>query len=277
MMLTERRPQNRQPRSDEAVESVGGVQSLARALSILEALAANDEGLTLTSLAKMVSLPPSTAHRLLTTLQRQRFVRFDPASMTWQIGVQAFVVGNAFMRSRDIVAVARPYMHRLMEESGETTNLYILNGGEAICMAQVQCRQAVRAISRPGGRLGLHLSAAGKAMLAHTPRNEVVEIVARHGLPRATPNTIGSLRKLRAELVRTRSRGFAIDDEEGALGLRCIAAPILDDRGIVHAALSLAAPTARMSDERLAKLGGMVAAAARSVTVELGGPPGPRT
>jgi IclR family acetate operon transcriptional repressor len=271
MTLIEERPRGRQRNAGTTADPVGGVQSLTRALSILDALAESEEGLTLTVLARRVALPPSTAHRLLTTLQRQRFVRFEPSSMSWQIGVQAFVVGNAFIRSRDVVAVARPYMQRMMEESGETANLYVLSGGEAICMAQVQCRQMIRAISRPGGRVGLNFSAAGKAMLAHLPRQEVADVAARLGLPRATRNTIVSFRKLQAELTKTRSRGFAIDDEECALGLRCVAAPILDDRGVAHAAVSLAAPTDRMPHERLAVLGGMVGAAARSVSVELGG------
>jgi IclR family acetate operon transcriptional repressor len=271
MTLAEERPRGRQRNPESTVKSVGGVQSLTRALSILDALAETDEGLTLTLLARRVALPPSTAHRLLTTLQRQHFVRFEPSSMSWQIGVQAFVVGNAFVRSRDVVAVASPYMYRMMEESGETANLYVLSGGEAICMAQVQWHQMIRAISRPGGRVGLHSTAVGKAMLAHLPRQEVVDITARHGLPRATRNTIVSFKKLQADLTKIRSRGFAVDDEECALGLRCVAAPILDDRGVAHAALSLAAPTARISNERLAPLGSMVGAAARSVTVELGG------
>jgi IclR family acetate operon transcriptional repressor len=275
MKLAERRPQGLQHNAEsQTVESSGGVQSLARALSILDALAGSDEGLTLTLLAKKVALPPSTAHRLLTTMQRQRFVRFDPTSMSWQIGVQAFVVGNAFVRSRDVVALAKPYMRRLMEESGETVNLYVLSGGEAICMAQVQCRQMIRAISRPGGQVGMHRSAAGKAMLAQMPRQEVADIAAKHGLSRATRNTIVSLKKLQADLARTRLRGFSVDDEECALGLRCVAAPILDERGMAHAALSLAGPTARMFDERVAMLGEVVSAAARSVTVELGGAAG---
>jgi IclR family transcriptional regulator, acetate operon repressor len=272
-MSTERRP--RSHHSDEesrSVKSGGGVQSLTRALSILDALAESDEGLTLTSLAKKVALPPSSAHRLLTTLQRQRFVRFDQASRSWQIGVQAFVVGNAFARTRDVATLAKPYMRRLMEESGETVNLYVLGGGETvICMAQVQCHQTIRAISRPGGQVGMHRSAAGKAMFAHMPRQEVADIAARQGLSRATPNTIVSLRKLHAELAKTRARGFAIDDEEFAVGLRCVAAPIFDERGAAHAALSVAGPAARMLDERLAMLGRVVGAAADSVTVELGG------
>lgn len=249
----------------------GGVQSLVRALSILDALAENGEGLTLTALAKTVGLPVSSAHRLLTTLQRQRFVRFEPAAMSWRVGVQAFVVGNAFARSRDVVASAMPYMRQLMEKTGESVNLYVLNGGQAVCMAQVQSPQMIRAISRPGGALAMHRSAAGKAILALMPKREVNEILAKHGLPRSTPNTIVSARKLHADLERTRARGFAVDDEEFATGLRCVAATILDEHGSPHAALSVAGPVARMMDERLATLGEIVASAGRSITEELGG------
>jgi IclR family acetate operon transcriptional repressor len=255
----------------EAPAERGGVQSITRALSILDALAESDEGLTLTLLAKRVSLPLSSAHRLLTTLQRQRFVRFDSTSMSWHVGVQAFVVGSAFAQSCDVVALAKPYMRRLMEKTGETVNLYVLNDGGAICMAQEQSPQMIGAISRPGGGLRMHRSASGKAMLAHMPKDEITEIVAKHGMPRSTQNTIVNMKKLETELARTRERGFAVDDEEFALGLRCVAAPILDDRAVAHTALSVAGPAARMTDARLAELGAIVAAAARSASLAPGG------
>jgi IclR family acetate operon transcriptional repressor len=257
--------------AEGAAAQAGGVKSLSRALSILNALAESYEGLTLAALAKRLSLPPSTAHRLLTTLQRQRFVRFDSASMSWRIGVQAFTVGSAFAQSSDVVALAKPYMRRLMEQTGETINLYVLSGEGAVCMAQVQSPQMIRAISRPGGALGMHRSAAGKAMLAHMPNEQIADIVMKHGLPRATQHTIVSVKKLEADLARTRERGFAIDNEEFVLGLRCVAAPILDARGLAHPALSVAGPKARMSDERVSELGELVAAAAHATTLELGG------
>ncbi|MCB1487275.1 MAG: helix-turn-helix domain-containing protein [Bauldia sp.] len=263
-------------RSDEKTRSAAsggaGVQSLTRALSILDALAASDDGMTLTALARQVALPPSSAHRLLTTMQRQRFVRFDQTSMSWQIGVQAFHVGNAFARTRDVAVLAKPYMRKLMEECGETVNLYVLSSNESVvCMAQIQCHQTIRAISRPGGQVRMHGSAAGKAMLAHMTREEVADIARKHGLARNTANTIDSLRKLHADLGRIRERGYSIDDEEFAIGLRCVASPIFDERGVAHAALSVAGPSSRIFDQRIAELGRMVGAAARSVTTELGG------
>lgn len=95
-------------------ERAGGVQSLGRALRLLQAIARSHDGLTLTELAQTVGLPPSTAHRLLSTLQQDRFVRFDPIGHRWQVGVEAFSVGNAFARTRDVVLMARPRMRRLM-------------------------------------------------------------------------------------------------------------------------------------------------------------------
>ena len=271
MEVAQRRPGGRGRKTSSPDSGKGGVQSLTRALSILEALAESHEGLTLTILSNTVALPPSTTHRLLTTLQRQRFVRFDPMSMFWQVGVQAFAVGNAFARTRDVVMLGRPYMRRLMEESGETVNLYVINDGEAICMAQVESRQMMRAISRPGGRVRMHVSGAGKAMLAHLPEAEVERIVASHGLPRSTDHTLVSVKKLMADLRKTRVRGFAVDDEEYAIGLRCVAAPILDERGAPLAALSLSGPTARVTDARLDALGTLVVNAALATIVELGG------
>ena len=247
----------------------GGVQSITRALSILDVLAESEAGLTLALLSKRVALPPSSTHRLLTTLQRRQFVRFDSPSKSWHVGVQAFVVGSAFAQSCDVVAMAKPYMRRLVERTGETVNLYVLKGGEAFCMAQVQSPQMIGSISRPGGGLAMHRSASGKAILSNMPKDEITDILARYGMPRSTRNTIVSMKRLETELANTRARRYAIDDEEFTLGLRCVSAPILDERAVAYAALSVAGPTGRMTDERLAILGNIVSSAAHSITLEL--------
>jgi IclR family acetate operon transcriptional repressor len=249
------------------------VQSLTRALALLNALAESVDGMSLGDLAQVVGLAPSTAHRLLTTLQGQRFVRFIAAEGVWQVGVQAFIVGQTFRRARDVIALARPAMRRLMEESGETVNLYIEEGGEAVCMGQVECRQVMRAISRPGGRVKMHCSGVGKAMLARLPEGEVTRILQAHGLPRMTERTLDTPRRLRADLEEIRRRGFAVDDEEHAVGMRCVAAAILDEDGRPLAALSLSGPVARIDDAGLMAAGVLVAKAADTVTAQVGGRP----
>lgn len=252
-------------------DRTGQVQSLTRALSILEALARSHDGLSLTELAQTVGLPTSTAHRLLTTLQQARFVRFDPVGGGWQVGVQAFIVGGAFARTRDVAMMARPYLRRLMEESGETANLYVAEDGEAVCMAQVESRQMMRAIARPGGRVRMHCSGAGKAILAWLPEREVGKALERQGLPRFTERTLTTPRSLRSALTEARARGYAVDDEEHAVGLRCVAAPILDEHGVPLAGISVSGPTARIPDHRLALLGALVAETAKAATAEMGG------
>ena len=247
------------------------VQSLTRALAMLEALASSQNGLTLTELAQAVALPSATVHRLLATLEGRRFVYLDAATDLWQIGAQAFVVGNAFARTRDIVTTARPYMHQLMEDSGETVNLYMMEAGEVVCMGQVECRQMMRAMARPGDRLKMHCSGAGKAMLAWLPETEVRRVLRRHGLPRVTERTLVAAQALRASLEQGRVQGYAVDDEEHAAGLRCVAAPIFDEQGRPLASLSVAGPSARLTDERLSQLGPMVAAAAQAITANFGG------
>jgi IclR family acetate operon transcriptional repressor len=247
------------------------VQSVVRCLAILRALAESGDGMTLTDVAQIVGLPPSTAHRLLTTLQQERFVRFDGTAHLWQVGVEAFIIGNAFVRTRDVVTMARPYLRRLMEEGGETANLYLEQDGEAICMAQVECRQMMRAIARPGGRVKMHCSGAGKAMLGWLPEVELGRIVRQHGLKRFTDRTLDTPTRLRGDLEQIRARGFAVDDEEHAVGLRCVAAPVFDEHGQAVAALSLSGPGARIDETRLAELGRLTARIAGEFSAELGG------
>jgi IclR family acetate operon transcriptional repressor len=146
----------------------------------------------------------------------------------------------------------------------------VFSGDEAVCMAQIESRQAMRAISGPGGRVRLHMSGAGKALLACLPEPEV-DRIADKGLPRATERTLVSLPLLKSELRTIRARGFAVDDEEYATGLRCVAVPLLDERGTPLAALSLSGPTARVSDSRLAGFGAQVMDASRATAADLGG------
>lgn len=266
------RPRGRQRTRDR--EATGGqVQSLARAISILKTLAQADEGMTLTDVAVTVGLPPSTTHRLLTTLQHDRMVRFDQSQTLWQVGVEAFVIGNAFIRTRDLVVMARPIMRRLMEETGETVKLAVQDGGEVIYLAQVESRETMRAFRAPGTRVPMHCSGVGKALLAHQSEEQVNRVLQSRGLSRVTGKTLATPARLRAALADIRHQGYAIDDEEHAVGLRCIAAAICDENGEAMAAISVSGPSARISDEKIPGLAGLVTRAARAVAGELGSRP----
>jgi IclR family acetate operon transcriptional repressor len=267
-----RREELRVP-SKEILRASGQVQSLSRALKLLNALSYHGSGLSLSEVAQEVGLPNSTAHRLLTTLQNERFVRFDAERSVWMIGVQAFRVGSTFVRSRDVVAIARPYMRRLMEQSGETVNLGISDRGEIVYLAQVECQKMMRAIAGPGGRARMHCSGVGKAILSHLNPEASRKVLHGRELIRETSHTHTSVDALFQDLEVSQQRGYAIDDEENAIGLRCVAAAIFDEHGEPLAAVSVSGPTARVTDQRVATLGEQVSKIAGDITAELGGSP----
>ncbi|MBU6420096.1 MAG: helix-turn-helix domain-containing protein [Proteobacteria bacterium] len=247
------------------------VQSLVRALSLLNRIAeAPDDGASLTDLAQQVGLPASTAHRLLLTLEQERYVRFVQSRRLWTIGVQAFVTGCAFIKTRNLAALARTHLRGLMENSGETVNLAVEDKGEAVYLAQVECRQMMRVLARPGTRVPMHCSAVGKAILSATSEKAIGQILRQHGMPRLTAKTVTTPAALRAELLKVKGQGYAVDDEEHAVGLRCIAAPVFDETGDVVGAVSVSGPMARIDENRISVLGRMVVDASHAISAEMG-------
>jgi IclR family transcriptional regulator, acetate operon repressor len=256
-----------------APEKGGAVQSIIRALSLLELLAEDDEGYRLTDLAERTGLSPSTVHRLLTTMEERRFVQYDPSDGMWHVGRQSFFVGAAFVRRRNFVAQALPFLRRLRDETRETVNLGVADEGEVVILTQVESREIMRAITRAGGRAPMAASGLGKAILATYSDEDLAAIIRRHGLRRMTPKSIIRAGNLREVLKRVRTQGYAVDDEESTIGLRCIAAAVYDEHGEALAAISASGPATRIGDQRLADLGRMVADTAREITTAVGGKP----
>lgn len=257
--------------SREADGRAGQVRSITRALTVMRALSESADGLTLSETAARAGLAASTAHRILTTLEAERFARFDASGGVWHVGVSAFTVGAAFARTRDVIALARPYMRRLMEQTGETANVFLESGGEAVCMAQVESRHSMRAITRVGGRVKMHWSGAGKAILAHMREEQARAILAEHGMPRATARTLVTEDALLEELAKIRAAGLSVDDEENADGMRCVAAAVLNEQGLPAAAISVSGPKARIGEDKLRLIGETVKRIAGEITRDFGG------
>jgi IclR family acetate operon transcriptional repressor len=266
------RPRSIRPvAADAAPAHLGGsVQALERGLNLL-ALIAEADGLSLTSIAQRLGVSPSTAHRILHTLKLGGFVQYDEARGGYLIGVQAFRIGSAFLRNRKLVDVGRRTMRALMETSNETVNMGIEIDGQVVFVAQMESHHAIRAFHRPGGRGPLHASSLGKAMLAASSDGDVAERLHQAGLPRFTAHTLADPAALLADLAAVRRRGWAIDDEEHAEGLRCVGAAIHNEHGEVIGAISVSGPTVRLTDARLAELGPMVQRAASEITDRIGG------
>lgn len=198
---------------------------------------------------------------------------FDEDTQTWSIGVETFRIGSAFLRRTNYLEAGRPVMRRLMEASGETSNMAIQDGADVVFVSQVETHKPIRAFFRPGTRGPMHASGIGKALLAENTAAEVEHMVGEHGLPAFTATTLSGIETLQADLVCTRARGWAVDDEESTVGMRCLAAPMFNEYREAVVGISVSGPVTRLSNARLAELGPVVRQAADEITDMIGGRP----
>ena len=259
-------------RSDsETPGDAGAVRSVDRALLLLEAVARSTAGAPLSELARETGLAASTTHRLLIALQERSFLTCDRASGLWRVGRSALGVGAAFAGTRDMVAVARPLMKRAAQDCGEIINLGVIDDGHVTFLYRVDPRARRDYVPPPVNRLPAHCSSIGKALLSYLPERETRSHVEERPLAALTERTLVSPLALRAQFEGVRRCGFAIDDEENTQGLRCLAASIFDEYHRPVAALSLAAPVARLNSEQTAQSGAMIAAMARDLSLRWSG------
>lgn len=249
----------------------GQVRSLTRGLLLLQRLAETSVGLGLTEIAGSLGLPPSTAHRLLNSMRQLDFVDFHETTGLWSVGVNAFRVGNAYLKTRDFVVQARPHMKQLVAKTGETCNLAILEGESHVYVAQVECSEVMRLVVQLGSRGPVHAAAVGKALLSSIPKEEAMAIVQKTGLPILTKNTLKTPTAFARELALIRTRGYAIDDEEQAIGLRCVAGNIYDENGDAVGAVSVSGPTVRITNDRIPEISAAVMDIVNQISREIGG------
>jgi DNA-binding IclR family transcriptional regulator len=246
------------------------VQVLDRALAILELLAAADESLGPTEVAARLSLHKATTHRLLSVLERHQFIRKDPVDRRYSLGLRLFQLGarpSARMKLRE---TAEPFLRQLATETGESAHVCVLEGNELMSIATVEGRWSLRTPSTIGRRIPFHCTAVGKALVAFLPERTLCDLLSRTALPQFTRYTIVSRAVLKAELGRIRKCGFAIDNEEKEVGLRCVGAPIYDHTGTVVGSMSIAGPVFRLKKERLPDFSRTVVAAAFGLSRHLG-------
>ncbi len=266
--MTATRPRGR-PKSFHDKTAENTIQSLDRALMILKVVA-DAGGLTLTELASRTDQSAPTVYRVLTTLQSHGFVEIEEPGQLWHVGGGAFRVGSQFLRRTKVVERARQAMDRLMRATGETANLGVEMRDQVLFLSQVETHETIRAFFPPGTLGPMHTSGIGKALLAWYPEARVRQIAAA-GLPRFTAHSICDVAALLDDLAATRARGYALDDEERAEGMRCVAAPIFNAHGEPVAGLSVSGPAFRLTAEKAAGIGALVRAAADEVTEATGG------
>lgn len=246
------------------------VQSVERAILLLDTLAQENTDLSLTQIAGKLGWPKSTVHGLLATLRDHHFVDQSPETGRYRLGIRLFELGTQVARSWVIRDAAKPVMMRLSREFGETVQLGTEEDGEILYLDKLVSNSLVSILSDVGLRLPMHCSGLGKALLAYRTPAEIKRIIARRGLPAMTKRTITTEAALHQELSRIRERGFAMDDGEIMEGLRCVAAPIWDGNGNVRYAVSISGQARSMSGERLTHITEELIRAAKEISYAMG-------
>ncbi|UBM09359.1 IclR family transcriptional regulator C-terminal domain-containing protein [Cupriavidus metallidurans] len=247
-----------------------GTGAIEKAIDVLEAVGAAPDGLSQTELTERLSLPRTTIYRLLATLVARGMLRRDPARKVYRLGFRCFEMARQAYTMPDLVAAAANEMRGLRDLTGETCYLATLDGLEVISLERCDGAHSERSAAALGQRKPLHCTSQGKAILSAMSSAMRDGIVRELALKPLTPLTITDRRRLNAELNITAARGYAIDDEEIVLGVRCVGAPIVDSQGAVRGAISVAGPAYRLTRQRLELLGPEIAEAARRVGAEIG-------
>jgi IclR family acetate operon transcriptional repressor len=230
----------------DGTRSTGGVQSIARAFRLLEIVATRGGVMGLSQLAAESGFPLPTIHRAVRTLVDLGYLRQEP-SRQYALGPRLLLLAES--SSTMLNSLAAPHLRLVVDELGETANLAMLDGDQVAYVAQVPGRHSMRMFTEVGRRVLPHCTAVGKALLAEAPEDDVRALLARTGMPRHTENTVVDAAAFTAELASTRSRGYAVDEGEQEVGVRCVAVAV--PQATVRLAVSVSGPEPRMTDELL--------------------------
>jgi DNA-binding IclR family transcriptional regulator len=247
------------------------IQSVSRALDILEAFSVGQEEMGVTELSRNLKLHKNNVFRLLATLETRGYVEQDRATGHYRLGVKTFEVATVFLHHLGLERQAQPVLEALAQDTGEAAYLSVLDGPFVVAVGMVETTHAVRVVSHLGRRLPAHAIALGKAQLAFRPQGELDELWKQHEPVELTARTIVDPLRLAEELGRVAETELAIEEEEAEDGVCAVAAPVRDYARRVVAAVGVRGPGFRLPRERLlGDVGGRVKTAAREVSSRLG-------
>jgi DNA-binding IclR family transcriptional regulator len=217
-----------------------GVQSINRALGLLEAFPKFGPEVGLSELARYTNLNKTTAYRILQTLEKSGYLSRSPTSHDYRLGVKVFELGTYFQSKINIYHFSQPYLKELSEETNQAAFLCVRNGYEALCIADDDVQHEYKYVTlRVGGKQPLHCGGASRVLLMTMCDQEIEEYAITTGLPSKTPNTIKTIEELKNDVKNTKQKGFVISDEDLTVGIAAIGAPVKDYSGSVVAAVSI--------------------------------------
>jgi IclR family KDG regulon transcriptional repressor len=226
------------------------VQTIERVSSLFDIIGQNPQGISIRDLSVKLRLPKGTIHRLLSSLAYFGYVRQDPKTRNYFLGLKLVELGNLLLSQLDLRKEAEPFLRDLVERTKETVHMVFLDRNEIVYIDKVETDHSpggLRMASRVGLRNPAHSCAVGKVLLSYLSEDELNHIIEEKGLPKRTENTITDPIRLKEQLKIVRIQGYAIDDEENERGIRCVAAPIYNEVGKAVAAVSISGPAFRIT------------------------------
>jgi DNA-binding IclR family transcriptional regulator len=260
-----------------AIEPAGGVDqstllSVDKALSIVELLMRRGEPLSARAIAEQAGINRTTTHRLLNALIHRGWIEKPAGTASYRLGLKFVALAHVGSLSRSFLEEVRPAMEHLSRLSRETVHMGVLDGYEVLHVDKIESLERVGIASKIGSRGTIHTTGLGKALLAAGPE-EAVEAYLAYATSEAAPARIAEPEALRAEIARTRQRGYSIDDEEDSIGVRCLGVAVLGAGGAPLFAISLTGPSPRFTRERVEAYAPEAVATARALSRQLGWEP----
>lgn len=231
-----------------------GTQSIQRIFHLIEILSKYTNGVSLQRLSAESGLAKSTTHRMLTSLVELGYVVQDSFSSQYRLTLKMFELGSGVVNDMDIISVARPHLDRLSRHTGEAVHLVMRDGVDIVYLHKSEASGARRMSSQVGLRSPLFCTGVGKAILATLPYNEVEQIWKKSPIQQVTEHTIVDFNQLCDQLKAVRHKGYAIDDEENELGIRCVAVALPCHNGRAEAAFSISSLVPHMDQQRISKI-----------------------
>lgn len=222
------------------------VRSVERAVDLLEVLMSSPRPINLAELSGKVGLHPSTAHRLLATLEKRSFIYQDPVSKVYSPGLKLMYPAPGMQQHHILQNLVTPYLQEISRKTGEGASMAIVSGNHAMVVAKAASGRSVDISMLSGVLVPLHCTGVGKIILAYLDPGEVKRIINQEGLPASTLNTITDFDRLQEELQKIQKQGYAVDNEEWETGIRCVAAPVFSSGKNIFGAISVAAPSGRI-------------------------------
>ena len=246
------------------------IQSIDRALQVLELFSLEKPEWGVTEISKALNIYKSNVYNILTTLAEKGFVKKDSKTEKYKLGIKFFELGSVVIKNMDLRKIAYPYIEILSKEFNETVHLGVLDKGRVVSIEREESDKSLCSHIEIGKRTPLYCTAVGKAIMAYLSKDEVDLIVKEKGLEKYTKNTITDKEDLEKELKKIQEQGYAVDNMEHEEGVRCVAGSIRDHTGEVIASMSISGPAFRINESNVLNIAKKVKEYCDCISEEMG-------